>query len=95
MPKLVDGPCLLNIVGGGRTPVMDLRVAADMGYRVAILPTLLLNVTVAAADAALAAVRATATMDPDQPSPADIFRRVGADEWDALRSRFGAGATMG
>lgn len=94
VPKLVDGPCLLNVVGGGRTPVMDLRVAADMGYRVAILPTLLMNVTVAAADAALAAVRATNTMDPDQPSPADIFRRVGADEWDALRARFGAGASM-
>ncbi|MFT3853114.1 MAG: isocitrate lyase/PEP mutase family protein [Ilumatobacteraceae bacterium] len=94
VPKLVDGPCLLNVVGGGRTPVMDLRVAADMGYRVAILPTLLMNVTVAAADAALAAVRATSTMDPDQPSPADVFRRVGADEWDALRARFGAGAAM-
>jgi 2-methylisocitrate lyase-like PEP mutase family enzyme len=95
VPKLVDGPCLLNVVGGGRTPVMDLRVAADMGYRVAILPTLLMNVTVAAADAALAAVRATHATDPDQPSPADIFRRVGAADWDALRARFGAGAAMG
>ena len=94
MPTLVDGPCLLNVVGGGRTPVMDLGVAEAMGYRLAILPTLLMNVTVAAIDAALAGVRTTMTLEPDQPSPADIFRRVGADEWDALRARFGAGASM-
>jgi len=94
VPKLVDGPCLLNVVGGGRTPVMDLRVAEDMGYRLAILPTLLMNVTVAAIDGALADVRTTMTLDREQPSPADIFRRVGADEWDAVRARFGAGAAM-
>ncbi len=94
VPTLVDGPCLLNVVGGGRTPVMDLRVAEDMGYRLAILPTLLMNATVAAIDEALAGVRTTMTLAPDQPSPADIFRRVGADEWDALRARFGAGASM-
>jgi len=94
VPTLVDGPCLLNVVGGGRTPVMDLRVAQDMGYRLAILPTLLMNATVAAIDEALAGVRTTMTLAPDQPSPADIFRRVGADEWDALRARFGAGASM-
>ena len=73
---------------------MDLGVAEAMGYRLAILPTLLMNVTVAAIDAALAGVRTTMTLEPDQPSPADIFRRVGADEWDALRARFGAGASM-
>jgi|SRR4051794_14427407 len=94
VPKLVDGPCLLNVVGGGRTPVMDLRVAEEMGYRLAILPTLLMNVTVAAIDGALADVRTTMTLDREQPSPADIFRRVGADEWDAVRARFGAGAAV-
>jgi 2-methylisocitrate lyase-like PEP mutase family enzyme len=95
VPRLVHGPCLLNVVGGGRTPVMDLREAEAMGYRLAILPTLLMNATVAAADAALAAVRESQALDPDQPSPADTFRRVGADDWDALRARFGAGAAMG
>jgi 2-methylisocitrate lyase-like PEP mutase family enzyme len=94
VPELIHGPCLLNIVGGGRTPVMDLRRAEEMGYRLAILPTLLMNATVAAADAALAAVRATQVLEAGQPSPADIFRRVGADDWDALRTRFGAGAAM-
>jgi 2-methylisocitrate lyase-like PEP mutase family enzyme len=32
VPKLVRGPCLLNVVWGGKTPVLDLREAAAMGF---------------------------------------------------------------
>src|SRR6195256_2381836 len=35
VPKLVDGPCLLNIVRGGKTPDVDLNHVEDMGYRIA------------------------------------------------------------
>src|SRR5215470_9519437 len=31
VPRLVDGPCLLNVVRGGRTPEIDLRAAETMG----------------------------------------------------------------
>jgi 2-methylisocitrate lyase-like PEP mutase family enzyme len=38
VPRLVHGPCLLNVVYGGKTPILDLRKAAPMGYKLAILP---------------------------------------------------------
>jgi hypothetical protein len=61
-----------------------------MGYKVAILPGLLLKTVYGACDAALAALKETHR----HPTPAfdgnvrDGFRRFGADEWDALRIRF-------
>src|SRR6185437_7182458 len=36
VPRLVKGPCLLNVVRGGKTPDLDLREAARMGYKLAI-----------------------------------------------------------
>ena len=42
VPKRVTGPCLLNVVRGGKTPEIDLREAQRMGYRLAIVPGLLL-----------------------------------------------------
>ena len=90
VPQRVRGPCLLNVVRGGKTPELNLRDAQAMGYRLAILPSLLLGAVMDACDAALAALKAT-----HQP-PAlgnglavrDRFRRFGSDEWDALRPRF-------
>ena len=90
VPRRVRGPCLLNVVRGGKTPELNLRDAEAMGYRVAIMPSLLLGAAMEAIDLALATVRTT--MQP--PSAAgglnvrDRFRRFGSDEWDALRTRF-------
>jgi 2-methylisocitrate lyase-like PEP mutase family enzyme len=90
VPKLVNGPCLLNIVRGGKTPDVDLRQVEDMGYRLAILPGLLLGAVVEACDRALAAL-----LESNAPPASngaslvrDRFRRFGGDEWDALRTRF-------
>src|SRR5713226_3285822 len=43
VPHRVRGPCVLNIVPGGKTPVFDLREADQMGYKLAILPGLMLK----------------------------------------------------
>ena len=43
VPKLVKGPCLLNVVRGGKTPEIELEVAERMGYAIAIVPGLLLG----------------------------------------------------
>src|SRR5439155_370526 len=59
VPKRVHGPCLLNVVPGGRTPVFDMREAEAMGYKLAILPGLMLKAAIEAGDAALAEVKAT------------------------------------
>jgi 2-methylisocitrate lyase-like PEP mutase family enzyme len=92
VPKQVRGPCLLNIVPGGRTPVASLRDAEAMGYKLAILPGLMLLAAISAGDAALAELKATGVA-PASPQPiGETFRRFGADDWDALRQRFNAGA---
>ncbi|WP_225781465.1 oxaloacetate decarboxylase [Xenophilus sp. Marseille-Q4582] len=95
VPRRVKGACLLNVVPGGRTPVHDLRQAEEMGYKLAILPGLMLKAAIEAGDAALAEVQATMQAPTTSATVAQTFRRFGADEWDALRTRFNAGATMG
>jgi len=92
VPSRVRGPCLLNYVLGGKTPALDLDEAERAGYRLAIVPGLLLITSLIACEDALAELRATRR----HPKPAramslkDAFRRFGAEEWDALRRRFGA-----
>jgi len=92
VPTRVRGPCLLNVVPGGRTPPFDLREAQAMGYKLAILPGLMLKATLEAGDAALAELKATHLAPKVTANVAQVFRRFGADEWDALRQRFNAGA---
>jgi 2-methylisocitrate lyase-like PEP mutase family enzyme len=90
VPRLVNGPCLLNVVYGGKTPVIDLGRAQDMGYRVAILPGMLFKSVIGTCDAMLQELKDTNRHPPlrNEVPVADIFRRVGADEWDAYRTRF-------
>ncbi len=90
VPKRVNGPCLLNVVWGGKTPNIDLRDAAAMGFKLAIVPGLLLKATIGACDEALAALKAT-HVHPDPHGAMtvrDAFNRVGAREWDLLRTQF-------
>lgn len=90
VPRLVHGPCLLNVVWGGKTPNLDLRQAQEMGYRLAIVPGLLLKAVIGACDTALATLRETHMhpVPPQEMTVRDAFNRVGAREWDALRTRF-------
>ena len=91
VPKRVNGPCLLNIVRGGKTPDVNLKQAEEMGYRVAILPSLLLGAALEAFDRALSQLMETGTPPASTAGASlvrDRFRRFGADEWDALRTRF-------
>lgn len=91
VPRLVRGPCLLNVVPGGRTPIFDLREAEAMGYKLAILPGLMLKAAIQAGDEALAELKATFIAPGVSASVGQTFRRFGADEWDSLRQRFNAG----
>jgi 2-methylisocitrate lyase-like PEP mutase family enzyme len=92
VPQRVNGPCLLNIVPGGKTPPVTMPEARALGYRIAILPGLLLGAVMVAAGQALRSVNETGI--PPSPSKgagvSDTFRRFGADEWNALRQRFAA-----
>jgi 2-methylisocitrate lyase-like PEP mutase family enzyme len=90
VPRLVNGPCLLNVVRGGKTPDLDLREAERMGYKLAIVPGLLIKNVVGVCEKMLDELQATHR----HPAPVremtvrETFQLWGADEWDALRTRF-------
>lgn len=88
VPRMVAGPCLLNMVQGGRTPVADLADAEAMGYKIAILPALLFLAGVDAVDGVLEALKSTRIAPPGRGSVAQLFQRFDADRWEALRTRF-------
>ena len=90
VPRLVRGPCLLNVVWGGKTPVVDFAEAERLGFKLAIVPGLLFKTVIGACDAALAELREQGR----HPVPVgnmtvrDAFRRVGAEEWDRIREAY-------
>jgi 2-methylisocitrate lyase-like PEP mutase family enzyme len=90
VPRLVNGPCLLNVVRGGKTPDVDFAAVMAMGYRLAILPSLLL---VAVAEASLTALRGVKETNAPPSSAGSLpvserFRRLGSDEWTSLATKF-------
>lgn len=90
IPRLVRGPCLLNIVWKGKTPDVAFEDARTMGYRMAILPGLLLAGVMEACEAVLEETARRgrhAALSPNL-SVNEIFRRMGAEEWDHLRGAF-------
>ncbi|GLC97242.1 carboxyvinyl-carboxyphosphonate phosphorylmutase [Cupriavidus sp. TA19] len=92
IPRRVKGPCLLNIVRGGKTPDLSLDVAQQLGYKLAILPSLLIGSVVDACDRTLRGLQETRKppVSANATPVAERFRRFGADEWNALRTRFRA-----
>jgi len=94
IPSAVGGPCLFNLVSGGRSPEVSLRELDAWGYRIAILPSLLITAVVACCDRTLSRLAQALDGLPgggtdDLPGgPAALFQRVGADDWDRLRERY-------
>ena len=89
VPKRVKGPCLLNVVRGGKTPEIELADAERMGYAIAILPGLLLGGIIAVCDQTAGrreATRQAAAVGPARP--AKTFARFGAADWDDRRTAF-------
>ena len=90
VPQVVKGPCLLNVVRGGKTPDIDFATARSIGYRLAILPSLLIG---AAMEAYMSVLR---TVNETNAPPSSVgsmsvterFRRMGSDEWTALATKF-------
>ena len=89
-PKEIYGLCLLNVVRGGKTPDVSFAEAEEMGYKIAIVPGLLLIQAIGACDQALADMKAEGRHPKPLAdlSPADAFARVGAAEWDLCREQY-------
>jgi 2-methylisocitrate lyase-like PEP mutase family enzyme len=94
IPAEVGGPCLFNLVPDGRSPEVSLRELQGWGYRIAIVPSMLISAAIAACEQTLTWLAHALDGPPqDQPDaisggPAALFRRVGAAEWDRLRERY-------
>jgi 2-methylisocitrate lyase-like PEP mutase family enzyme len=90
VPRLVKGPCLLNVVRHGKTPEVDFADAERMGYKLAIVPGLLFKSVIGVCEQALADMKEAGRHPPllKELTVREAFQISGADEWDALRSRF-------
>lgn len=89
IPQLVKGPCLLNVVHKGKTPKIELNDAEAMGYKIAILPSILLRHIFGACEDMLRQLKTGVIPTPiGDMSPKEGFAKFGAEEWDALRTRF-------
>jgi 2-methylisocitrate lyase-like PEP mutase family enzyme len=90
VPHRVNGPCLLNVVQGGKTPEVNLLDAEAMGYRLAIMPSLLLSTMMETAETVLRQLKEThqPPAAAGKMNVAERFQRFRSDEWDALRNRF-------
>ena len=87
VPSRVHGPCVLNVLVGGKSPLFPMDAIAAMGYRFVLLSDLLLATTVAACDFALASVyNGTPLIRETVHTPKEVFRRFGSESWDRLRS---------
>lgn len=90
VPEVVNGPCLLNVVRRGKTPDIDLGEADAMGYKLAILPSVIMRNVIGSSELLLEELKTTNVF----PMPAkditvrEYFQRFGADEWDAMRDQF-------
>jgi 2-methylisocitrate lyase-like PEP mutase family enzyme len=86
VPRLVRGPCLLNMVWRGKTPDVPIDDAHVMGYKMAILPVLLFNAVVGVCDQMLGDLKNTRRHPKPiaDVSPKEFFQRMGADDWDLL-----------
>jgi 2-methylisocitrate lyase-like PEP mutase family enzyme len=87
---LEEVAAVLNVVRGGKTPDLDLNEAERMGYRLAIVPGLLIKSVIGICEQALDALKAMHRHPPlvKEMTVREIFQISGADEWDALRTRF-------
>ncbi|MGE0852483.1 MAG: oxaloacetate decarboxylase [Hyphomicrobiaceae bacterium] len=95
VPRLVKGPCLLNVVWRGKTPDIAFDAAQRAGYKLAIVPGLLFKAVIGVCDALLAELKAKGrhpVIDTNL-TVRDAFRRVGANQWDAVSERFSAGTS--
>jgi 2-methylisocitrate lyase-like PEP mutase family enzyme len=90
----VDAPLLVNLVAGGLTPLESAQRLGELGYAIAIHPSVPLG---GVAWAMLSGLSELAGQDPAgwlPGSPAEFFNLVGLAEWSELGERYRAGAEL-
>jgi len=84
----VDGPKMANLIEGGRTPLLSPQQLEAIGYKIAVYPLTLLNVSIQAMRTALASLRRSerpvAAMDFEE-----LKKAVGFPAYYAEEARYG------
>ena len=90
VPRLVKGPCMLNMVWRGKTPDMALSEVEGLGYKLTIRPAVLSRSVLGACEIALAKLKQQGRypMPTADITPQQAFQLAGADEWDRYRTQF-------
>lgn len=91
IPKLVKGPCMINIVRGGKTPLVPYQDLRDFGFSIVITPGMTLMTMITAYEAALKGLRDTGMIPVplEEISIVQVLERVNIDGWDADRRAVG------
>ena len=84
----VDGPKMANLIEGGKTPLLSPQQLEAIGYKIAVYPLTLLNVSIQAMRTALASLRRSerpvAAMDFEE-----LKKAVGFPAYYAEEARYG------
>jgi 2-methylisocitrate lyase-like PEP mutase family enzyme len=84
-------PCVANLVGGGKTPMLPPAQLQKIGYKLALYPIMLMSAAIAAMQATLAALRPGATTPlPPSVSFTDLQKLVGFPDYWERESRYQA-----
>jgi 2-methylisocitrate lyase-like PEP mutase family enzyme len=90
VPRAVKGPCMFNNVLSGKTPAIPHAEIERMGYRLAIVPGMLMSSIIGLCDKLLAELKSSG-LTPATFSgggPGVTFARVGAADWDTRRTAY-------
>jgi 2-methylisocitrate lyase-like PEP mutase family enzyme len=79
---------LINIVQGGLTPDTSAARLTELGFRIAIHPSVALGAAAMGMLYALAALRGTEPGPLVPASPSEFFNLVGLAEWSELGERY-------
>jgi 2-methylisocitrate lyase-like PEP mutase family enzyme len=93
VPRRLKAPQLVNMVLGGKTPIIDAKTAADMGFSLVLYANAALQGAVHGMQTTLSALRQNGVLDESAvTSFAERQRLVGKPEFDLMEARYAAHA---
>jgi 2-methylisocitrate lyase-like PEP mutase family enzyme len=89
VPKLVRGPCLMNVVRGGKSPMVQMDDLQAMDYRIAIVPGMLMLQVLGACEEILQEFKRLGRHPETigNISIADSYKRMDIEFWDDVAKR--------
>jgi 2-methylisocitrate lyase-like PEP mutase family enzyme len=88
IPKLLKGPAMINIVRGGKTPLVSTKDLEKLGYKIIITPGIALMTVITAYEACLSGLLETGIIPPplEHLSIVQVLERVASKKWDRIRA---------